>query len=234
MKSTLVSFKEVSLKLGTKEILQKISFTLYKGDFITVIGPNGAGKSSLLKLLIKSAAPTNGEISWHEAPRIGYVPQRLHLSSAMPLRVSDFLNLRAYTPECEERIDKLSSDLNIQHLAPQQMKELSGGELQKVLLCYALAIDPGLLILDEPLAGVDINSQRAITNYLVRLNKEEGVTIIMVSHDLNLVMAQSSYVICLEKHICCSGTASQIQNTEAYQNLAGNIALYTHKSEEHK
>lgn len=237
MKTPLVTFKDVCYNIEKKEILSKVSFTLYEKDFITIVGPNGAGKSTLLKLLLDLNKATKGEIEWEAQPAVGFVPQSLRLSPYISLRVKDFLKLRAYGPDETENISKLVNQLNITDHLETQMHDLSGGELQKVMLIFALAHNPSLLILDEPLAGVDLKSQHAITQFLVELNKKKGVTVIMVSHDLNLVVAQSTYIICLDKHVCCSGASDIVKTSQAFKNLIepekADLTLFHHKDEEH-
>ncbi len=207
MGTTIIDIQNVSYVRDNKRILASVTASIERGSFTTLIGPNGAGKSTLIKLIIGTKKPTSGTIAWLDTARIGYVPQKVNLSPSIPLRVKDFLNLRSHN---KNSITHLIEELEIGHLLDSQVSVLSGGEFQKVMLCFALAIEPTVLILDEPLAGVDVDAQKSITDHLVKLNKQEGLTIIMVSHDHNLVFANSTYVICLNNHLHCCGKPTEL------------------------
>lgn len=228
---SLVDVAHVSFSMQKRKILEDITFSVAPKEIVTIIGPNGAGKTVLLKIILGLYKPTSGQVQRAASLRIGYMPQILNIEALMPLDVLRFLNLspRANQGKCIQ----IATDLGIQNLLTLPMQTLSGGELQRVLLARALLNDPDLLVLDEPAQGVDINSQAALYQLLLRVREKLGCAIIMVSHDLHLVIAGTDQVICLNRHICCSGTPATVtQNPEFIHlfgsKLAAELALYTH------
>lgn len=235
MSTPLISLKNVNLQIGNQTILQAISFDIQNKEIITVIGPNGAGKSSLIKLIAGLTQPTEGKIMSNPGLRLGYVPQKLHLDKSLPLKVSRFLSLANVSKAA--RNDALAT-LGIKHLATKQMHNLSGGELQRVLLARAVARKPDLLLLDEPLQGVDVNGQIELYRLIAQLRDQLNCAVLMVSHDLHLVMAQTDSVLCLNQHICCHGHPENVSQHPEYLKLFGckaaeEIAVYTHHHDHH-
>lgn len=235
MNTPLVSINNINLHIGHQTILQAISFDIQAKEIITVIGPNGAGKSSLVKLISGLTQPTSGEVIRKPGLRLGYVPQKLHLDKSLPLKVSRFLSLANVSKTaCNDAL----TTLNIEHLATKQMHNLSGGELQRVLLARAVARKPDLLLLDEPLQGVDVNGQVELYRLIAQLRDQLHCAILMVSHDLHLVMAQTDSVLCLNRHICCHGRPESVSQHPEYLKLFGRktaeeIAVYTHHHDHH-
>lgn len=228
---TLVAVEHVSLKAQQRLILEDINFTVKRGEIVTLIGPNGAGKTALLKIILGLNKPTRGEVITAPHLRIGYMPQKLIVESLMPLDVERFLRLapRATTAKCTE----IAQQLSIMHLMRLPIQNISGGELQRVLFARALLNDPDLLVLDEPAQGIDINGQAFLYQLISQMRSKLNCSIIMVSHDLHLVIAGTDQVICLNRHICCSGHPAAITKNPEFINLFGNkiaaeLALYTH------
>lgn len=227
----LVDVKNVSLKIQDRTILQNINFTVRRGEIVTLIGPNGAGKTALLKIVLGLNKPTSGSIIMAPNLRIGYMPQMLTVESLMPLDVARFLMLspRANQKKCAE----MAEQIGIQHILRLPIQTLSGGELQRVLLARALLNDPDLLVLDEPAQGIDINGQAVLYQLISQMSSKLNCSILMVSHDLHLVIAGTDQVICLNKHICCSGHPAAVTKNPEFINLFGakvatELALYTH------
>lgn len=231
----LLTLDSIGFTTGEKKILDSISFHLKPHEIVTVIGPNGAGKSTLVKLVLGLLQPSSGNIHSSRKLNIGYVPQHLSLDATLPMKVSRFLSLADVTKA--QRYNALDF-LNIRHLAGQQIHKLSGGEMQRVLLARAIAREPDLLVLDEPLQGVDITGQTELYRLIANTRDTMGCTILMVSHDLHLVMAQTDSVICLNQHICCHGQPENVSQHPEYLKLFGqraseDIAVYQHHHDHH-
>jgi zinc transport system ATP-binding protein len=216
-----------------KKVLKDISFDIIKGKITTIIGPNGAGKSTLIELLLGLKKPTSGIISIPQNLSIAYVPQSLTISEYLPLRVRDFANLGLSPQEIYET-HNVFAQFGVCHTLDQSIHSLSGGEMQRVLVARAILKRSHLLVLDEPAQGLDINSINNFYSELGDIQKKLGITVLMVSHDLNWVMASSDHVICLNGHICCEGNPEVISEHQEYIKLFGknaafkNIAPYIH------
>ncbi|BES84729.1 zinc import ATP-binding protein ZnuC [Pectobacterium araliae] len=229
--STLVSLNNISVTFGSRKVLSDISLTLQEGRILTLLGPNGAGKSTLVRVVLGLLSPTSGSLVRDPALRIGYVPQKLHLDTTLPLTVSRFMQLR---PGVKKQ-DILPALKRVQaaHLLEQPMQKLSGGETQRVLLARALLNQPQLLVLDEPTQGVDVNGQLALYDLINQLRQEFHCGVLMVSHDLHLVMAKTDEVLCLNQHVCCSGTPEVVSLHPEFLAMFGHrgteqLAIYRH------
>ncbi len=222
----LLSVRNLTLRFGDRTVLDKVDLDLEAGQIVTLIGPNGAGKTSLVRVILGLQAPDSGSLDFPRRPRIGYMPQKLHIDATLPLTVDGFL---ALADRDRERRRAALARVEIPHLATQPVTALSGGETQRVLLARALLRQPQLLVLDEPVQGVDVNGQQALYQLITRIRDETGCAILMVSHDLHLVMATTDRVICLNRHVCCQGTPEMVSVDPAYTELFGvRTALYTH------
>lgn len=235
MNNVLISLKNVGFEAQQQTILKNISFDIHEKEIITVIGPNGAGKSSLIKIIAGLKKANTGSIEQAPKLRLGYVPQKLHLDQSLPLKVSRFLSLANVSKNA--RVEALAT-LGISHLGAKQMHTLSGGELQRVLLARAVARQPKLLLLDEPLQGVDVTGQVELYRLIAQLRTTLNCAILMVSHDLHLVMAQTDSVLCLNQHLCCHGRPENVSQHPEYLKLFGThaaeeIAVYTHHHDHH-
>lgn len=230
--TTLVELQAVTVTFSERHVLDQVSLKLERGQITTLIGPNGAGKSTLVKVITGLTKPTAGKIIRQKGLRIGYVPQKLSLNDSLPLSVDRFMRL-AGRYQTSERIHALEM-VNGKHLQHSNMHSLSGGEMQRVLLARALLQKPDLLVLDEPVQGVDVNGQLELYSLIQSLRDKLNCAIMMVSHDLHLVMAKTDHVICLHHHVCCSGEPKAITNHPSYVALFGRqqseqLALYHHQ-----
>ncbi|MGF1686695.1 zinc ABC transporter ATP-binding protein ZnuC [Photobacterium japonica] len=229
--TTLVELQAVTVTFAERHVLDQVSLKLERGQITTLIGPNGAGKSTLVKVITGLHKPSSGKVLRQKGLRIGYVPQKLALNNSLPLNVDRFMRLAGrYTAEA--RLQALEM-VNGKHLQHSNMHSLSGGEMQRVLLARALLQKPDLLVLDEPVQGVDVNGQLELYSLIQSLRDKLDCAILMVSHDLHLVMAKTDNVICLQHHICCSGEPEMIANHPSYVALFGRqqseqLALYHH------
>lgn len=228
---SLVSLKDITVSFGSRNVLSHISLDLKQGRILTLLGPNGAGKSTLVRVVLGLVKPTSGSITTANNLTIGYVPQKLHLDATLPLTVSRFMRLRPGVRK-DDVLPALKR-VHAAHLLNQPMQKLSGGENQRVLLARALLNKPDLLVLDEPTAGVDVNGQLALYDLINQLRQELNCSVLMVSHDLHLVMAKTDEVLCLNQHICCSGTPEVVSLHPEFIAMFGNrgaeqLAIYRH------
>ena len=225
----LLSINSVCLSLGGQAILNDVSMQLHDNEIVTLIGPNGSGKSSLVRIALVLMQPTRGEVKLQHGLKIGYMPQHLRVENLMPLTVRRFLQLG--DRKNEARLQIVLSEVGATKIIDSPIQAISGGEMQRILLARALLREPKLLVLDEPAQGVDISGQQALYGLIREIKTHYGCSILMVSHDLNLVMAATDKVYCLNRHICCSGTPDAVSRDPAYRGLFGSkdFAFYSHQ-----
>lgn len=226
----LVEAKSISVSVGSRCLLQKVDLTLSAGEIVTVIGPNGAGKTTLVKVIVGLRKADTGTVSVKQGTRIGYMPQRLHIDQNLPITVKRFLQLAG---QSERAIELTLAEVGISHLLLSPMQAVSGGEMQRILLARALLRNPHLLVLDEPVQGVDIAGQSELYELISSIRDRRQCGVLMVSHDLHLVMAQTDTVVCLNHHVCCHGHPEQVSHDPAFIELFGrqhsqSLAIYQH------
>ena len=231
--NALLEATNISLNDGDKILLSTIDLSIKPREIVTLIGPNGAGKTTLLNILLGLRAPSSGTVTKSKTCRIGYMPQKIQLNPLLPLTVAHFLALvNPRSVKTTITIDSALARTGVSHLLKTDMSNLSGGEIQRVLLARALLREPNLLVLDEPVQGVDLKGQNQLYKLISEIRDELGCGVLMVSHDLHLVMASTDNVICLNQHICCHGHPESVSNHPAYLELFGNsishVAAYTH------
>lgn len=228
---SLIAAHELTVSYGDLTVLDRVEVTVEPGEIVTLVGPNGSGKSTLVRALLGVARASGGTVTRKPGLRIGYVPQKLHIDASLPMTVARFLSLP--TRHGAAKVAHVAARTGIEGLESRQMTALSGGQLQRVLLARALLTDPELLILDEPTQGLDQSGEASFYALLEAVRRETGVGVLMVSHDLHVVMSASDRVICLDHHICCSGTPSVVKAAPGYRALFGHgthgaLALYQH------
>jgi zinc transport system ATP-binding protein len=230
-KPWLIKASGIELSYNRRNILEGIDLEVGEGEIVTLIGPNGAGKTTLVRVMLGLIKPSAGTIQRKSGLTIGYMPQRLQLPETLPLTVARFLHLSHI--QDQQHYQGLTRELSIQHLLDSPMIKLSGGETQRVLLARAMLQKPQLLVLDEPVQGVDVTGQAELYALIARLRKRYHCSILMISHDLHLVMATTDRVLCINRHLCCDGHPESVSQHPAYLELFGspvseNLALYTH------
>ena len=230
--SPLIVVKNLIFNVEQQCLIDQVSLTLMPREIVTLIGPNGAGKSTLLKLILGLLTPSAGTILIKNNTKIGYMPQSLNLNPYIPMTVCGFLQLNAKLNSTQ--LQDLLNDLSIFHLIKNSIHALSGGELQRVLLARALTGKPQILILDEPAQGVDLMGQDELYRLIKKIRDSSQCGILMVSHDLHLVMAETDSVICLNKHICCSGSPDLVSQHQDFKSLfdlnkSQAIGVYAHQ-----
>jgi len=228
--AVLASLTRVSKTFGATAVLDHVDLTVHAGEIVTLVGPNGSGKTTLVRILLGLMAPSAGEVFRRDGVRIGYVPQHLKVDDTLPISVARFLTL---TPARNADLDRAVAEAGIGHILHHPLSSLSGGEGRRVLLARALLRNPDLLVLDEPAAGVDVTGQAALYTLISTLRRQRGLGILVVSHDLHLVMAQTDRVVCLNHHVCCTGHPETVSRHPEYIALFGrevsrNLAVYTH------
>ncbi len=240
-----LEIRNLSVRAGGREILSGIDADIRCGEVTALIGPNGAGKTTLLHAILGLVAHT-GEIRFCRAeehgkgaPRIGYVPQRIDLDRNAPMTVLDFFALssqrypvflghsRKSRTDAEAALAKGGAG----HLIHRPLGKLSGGELQRVMLALALRGSPDILLLDEPVSGVDVSGEELFCDFLEQIHRESRFSLLLVSHDLSVVTRHADRVICLNRSIVCQGATTQVltpENLSAIYGSGARLASHAH------
>jgi len=229
--STLIELKNAGVKRAGKWLARGITFSLHAGEIVTLIGPNGAGKTTSAKMALGLLDLDEGAALQKPELRVGYVPQKVSIDWTLPLKVNRFLNLTGSCSETE--INEALAMTGTSHLLDSEVNTLSGGEFQRVLLSRAIAKKPELLVLDEPVQGVDNAGEEALYSLIETIAKNLNCGVLLISHDLHFVMSATTHVICLNGHICCSGTPRAVSTSSEFRTLYGskisaNLAIYEH------
>ena len=227
----LVKLKNAGFQIKNKWLVQSVSFQVEKGKIVTLIGPNGSGKSTTAKIALGIFKKIEGEVEKY-TNKVGYVPQKISIDWTLPLRVSDFMVLTENIKS--EDIDEALSLTGVIHLKNKNLGSLSGGEFQRVLLARAISKKPELLVLDEPVQGVDFTGEIALYELIKKISDELNCGILLISHDLHTVMSATDHVVCLNGHVCCSGSPIDVARNNEYKALFGEqasktLAIYEHK-----
>jgi zinc transport system ATP-binding protein len=214
----LVKLENAGVYKSSKWLVRGISFEIYNGQIVTLIGPNGSGKTTTAKMIL-NILNTNEGLVTNNTNKVAYVPQKINIDWTMPLRVIDFMKI---TSSLNNNLITESLLLTgVEKLLYNEVHSLSGGEFQRVLIARAVAKKPDLLVLDEPVQGVDFSGEIALYNLIKKISDELNCGILLISHDMHFVMSATDHVICLNGHICCSGTPSTVVKNPAYIKLFG-------------
>ena len=227
----LVKVSDAGLYKNGKWLVKGVNLNITKGKIVTLIGPNGSGKTTTAKIALGLYKNIEGTVE-RLTNKISYVPQKVSIDWTLPVRVIDFMVL---TQDLQEQ--EINDALNltgVEHLKNNNLRELSGGEFQRVLLARAIAKKPDLLVLDEPVQGVDFTGEVELYALIKKISETLKCGILLISHDLHVVMSATDYVVCLNGHVCCSGTPVDVAQNKEYKELFGEksselLSLYEHQ-----
>lgn len=227
----LVTLDGAGIKRNDRWLVRGVTCTVDPGEIVTLIGPNGSGKSTTAKMALGILKPDEGSATRRAGLEIAYVPQSLSIDWTLPLAVGRFLRLTK--PVSKTEAAEALTATGVSHLAKAEVRTLSGGEFQRVLLARAIARKPDLLVLDEPVQGVDFTGEIALYDLIKTIRDDLNCGILLISHDLHVVMAATDRVICLNGHVCCSGTPTAVASSDEYKSLFGaraasTLAVYEH------
>lgn len=225
----LVTLRGAGVSRGGRWLVRGVDLSVRRGEIVTLIGPNGSGKSTTAKMATGVLRPTEGEVARKAGLKVGYVPQKLSVDWTMPLTVERLMTLTG--PLSTRDLDAALEATGVGHMKKAEVHHLSGGEFQRALLARAIARKPDLLVLDEPVQGVDYAGESRLYDLIGRIRRENGCGILLISHDLHIVMAEADTVICLNGHVCCRGTPKAVSESSEYRSLFGarsGIAIYDH------
>ena len=227
----LVKVSDAGLYKNGKWLVKGVNLNITKGKIVTLIGPNGSGKTTTAKIALGLYKNIEGTVE-RLTNKISYVPQKVSIDWTLPVRVIDFMVL---TQDLQDQ--EINDALNltgVEHLKNNNLRELSGGEFQRVLLARAIAKKPDLLVLDEPVQGVDFTGEVELYALIKKISETLQCGILLISHDLHVVMSATDYVVCLNGHVCCSGTPVTVAQNKEYKELFGEkssqlLSLYEHE-----
>ncbi|MGI9482732.1 MAG: ATP-binding cassette domain-containing protein [Hyphomicrobiales bacterium] len=227
----MAQLTDLGVKRGGRWLVRNINLSIERGEIVTVIGPNGSGKSTTVKALLSIEKPDEGAVKLAPGITIGYVPQKLAIDRTLPITVHRLMTLTGTHAKAD--IARALAATGIGHLAGAEVQNLSGGEFQRALIARAIVREPDLLILDEPVQGVDFSGEIALYKLIGDIRDQLNCGILLISHDLHIVMAATDTVICLNGHVCCSGTPQTVTASPEYQELFGpqaaeTLAIYPH------
>lgn len=227
----LIEARDLCLRYAARQVLDHVDMDVTRGEIVTLVGLNGCGKSTLARVLLGLVAPDTGTVWRAPGLRVGYTPQDLAIDRTLPLTVARFLTLGQSA--ARDRLIAALSEVGAEGVIDNQLWEISGGELHRVALARALLREPDLLVLDEPVAGVDVSRQADLYDLIARIRDRRGCGVLLISHDLNLVMAATDRVVCLNHHVCCTGCPLEVVRDPRFQALFGasiaqSLAVYRH------
>ncbi|SEH95293.1 zinc transport system ATP-binding protein [Rhizobium tibeticum] len=227
----LVSLSNVGVRRDGRWLVRGVDFSVSRGEIVTLIGPNGSGKSTTVKTAIGVLKPDEGRVDRASGLKVGYVPQKLAIDWTLPLTIRRLMTLTG--PLSEGDMAAALDAVGLSHMLGAEVQHLSGGEFQRALMARAIARKPDLLVLDEPVQGVDFSGEIAIYDLIRSIRNTTGCGILLISHDLHVVMAATDTVICLNGHVCCRGTPQAVSQSAEYVRLFGSraaqaLAVYSH------
>lgn len=227
----LVSLDGAGVERDGRWLVRGIDLALRPGEIVTLIGPNGSGKSTTAKLALGIIKPNEGAARRRSGLVVGYVPQKIDIDWTLPLTVERFMSLTARIDEAG--METALAATGISGLRHAEIRHLSGGEFQRAMMARAIARKPDLLVLDEPVQGVDFAGEIDLYELISKIRDQLGCGVLLISHDLHVVMAATDRVICLNGHVCCEGTPMAVADSPAYRQLFGGrgtpaLAVYQH------
>jgi zinc transport system ATP-binding protein len=227
---SVLHVNNLSVRFGDTTILRNVTFSVERGAWLAIVGPNGAGKTVLLKALI-GALPLAGTCQWAPDARIGYVPQKLDIARDVPITGIDFIKARiALAGTSTEGISEVLSSVGLTASAGKlPIGALSGGEFQRLLMAFALVSAPNVLLLDEPTVGIDEPGQERLNKLVHRLQRDQGLTVLLVSHDLSIACRYATAVLCLGRDQVFFGPARDILTPDLLHEVYGTpVGFHNH------
>ncbi|OGY68008.1 MAG: hypothetical protein A3H63_01565 [Candidatus Harrisonbacteria bacterium RIFCSPLOWO2_02_FULL_45_10c] len=233
MENPILKVSNLTVAFGKEIVIDNLDFEIQKGDVLAVIGPNGAGKTTLFKALL-GMIPYRGTVAWAAGVRIGYVPQRMEIETDVPLTVYEFLALRQSAGFSREKAEEaVASVLLPKEILNSGLGSVSVGQRQRILIAWALLGKPSVLLFDEPTADIDIRGQESIYQLLHHLQDKYNFTVILISHDLNIVYKYAEQVLCLNRQKICFGPPAEVLSPEQMQHLYGGEHAFYHHLGQH-
>lgn len=240
---TIISLESVCFSYSSEEVIKNVSLEIHKGDYVGLIGPNGGGKSTLLKLMLGILTPNDGEIKlfgkqikkFKAWDKIGYVPQRTHIDTNFPVTVEEIVAMGRYgkrglfhfpNNEDKEKVLQALTQVDMQEFKDRQISDLSGGQQQRVFIARALATEPEVIFLDEPTVGVDVKTQKQFYSLLRKLNRELDLTLILVSHELDVVAHEATELGYINRTLEYYGNPEEFLKGEYFHSLIGKGGLH--------
>lgn len=226
----LIKLEHVSFDYGSHTVLKDINLTVTKGDFLGLIGPNGSGKTTLLKVMLGLLKPKVGEVklfgeslkSFKNWSKIGYVPQRVStLAQNFPLTAEEVVEMGDVNKRGGDEVKAALEAVDMLPHAKKLLHQLSGGQQQRVFIARALVNQPELLILDEPTSGVDADSQAKFYQLLTDLNKKMKLTLVLISHDVDVVVNEVSEIVCINGSLIYHGSPKEALRKDVLDKLYG-------------
>ena len=227
----LLDIKNIDVLYDDFQVIWDVSINVDKAEMVALLGPNGSGKSTTAKIALGIYKNIEGQVEKF-TNNIGYVPQKISIDWTLPLRVKDFMLLTDNLKD--DALDEALTLTGVKHLKDKNLGNLSGGEFQRVLLARAISKKPELLVLDEPVQGVDFTGEIALYELIKKISEKLNCGILLISHDLHTVMTATDHVVCLNGHVCCSGSPKDVARNNEYKALFGEQASQTLSVYEHK
>lgn len=233
----IISVEHLGLRYGDTEVFDGVHVDIKRGEFTSIVGPNGSGKTQLMRTMLGFVEPTMGHIHRNiSLSDIGYVPQKVQIDPSFPITVKEFLQTYAHPKRIwgGDPLPALDDVIDVSNLYTRQLGKLSGGQLQRVMLAAILSTQPKALFLDEFSAGVDPRGQAELFDYLHTLNELDGITIVMISHDIDITTQYADTALCLNKKLICSGKPQDIFTANTFEQMYGiPLTKLTHSEHEH-
>jgi len=234
--NSILEVKDISVMFGGEPVIQRVSFSLQPGVITAIVGPNGSGKTTLIRALL-GLVPYQGKIEWQPGISFGYVPQRFSIPASAPITAGEFFLLKSasfWMPR-QDFLDHLPHELDLvglnRKVLSKPLGQLSSGQLQRLLVAWAMLNHPDVLLFDEPTAAVDIGFTENIYAVMRRLTEERGTTILLISHDMNVVFRHAANVLCLNRELLCHGPPALVLTPQELKRLFGDVAFYRHDHE---